>query len=177
MSVLQRGRVAAVFFGLLCCLSVSAPPGAAAPLPPARSVRLDALGPDEGARFGDWVLWNMQGPEKAICLVHPKMRQMIVLKWASNGWIHYQAPDGQWYIVYSNGAPQQQHPGGMAPAGYLDRKPPALVLAPESYKFANWTVKVEADALEFFTPAVKTTITVRRDSPVFVRNGLEIGGK
>jgi hypothetical protein len=174
----MRGLRAVASFGLLCVLLSPAPrEGAAAPLPPDRSVKLDALAPDAGAKFGDWTVWHIAGENKAVFFIHDKTRQVIYLTWASNGWVYYRNGDGVWYTVYSQGEPQLQDQSGLPAGKYLERKRPGEELARGTYKIDAWTVKVEAEQMELFVPQVETRIYLKRGSPVFVSNDRPIGGK
>jgi hypothetical protein len=176
MSVLKRGLRAVLSFGLLCGVA-SGPAGVAAPLPPDRTVKLDTLAPDAGAKFGDWTVWHIDGDNKAYFFIHDKTRQVIYLTWASNGWVYYRDGNGVWFTVYSQGDPQQQNQGGLPEARYLERKRPNVEVARGTYKFLAWTAKVDGDQMELFVPAVETRIFIRRNSAVFVSNGREIGGR
>jgi hypothetical protein len=142
-----------------------------------KTLALDAIPEDGGAKFGDWTIWRYDGGDKAIFLINQKSGYAIYLPWSSNGWINFRTGDAVWYVVFTTGQPEKQNRPDLPIAKFIDRKPPPAELATGKYKFMNWTVEVTANVMQFHGSDFNASITFNINSPVFVHNDRKIGEK
>jgi hypothetical protein len=150
------------------------------PAPPTKKApqfaKLDQLADEQGARFGDWVLWRHDSGGNAIVMVHQPSGQVVYMPWSSNGWLNFRLPNGVWNVLYTHGAPSPQNRSDLQIAKFLNRRP-EVVVQPGAYKFQHWNVTVGADSIEFHNTAPhKDRMTIRPHAVEFTHNGRTVGG-
>jgi RND family efflux transporter MFP subunit len=145
--------------------------------PDKKTVALDALPVDGGARFGDWTLWRYDDDDKGIFLINQKTKYCIYLRWVSNGWINFRDAKAEWYVLLLAGNPEKQNRADLPIAKFVDKKVPEFDLSKGNYKIMNWTVEVTDKAMEFHSSDFGAKMTIKSKSAVFVHNDRKIGGK
>ena len=151
------------------------------PAPPSKkqapqTVKLDQLADENGARFGDWVLWRYDSGGAAIILTHLPSGQIIYMPWSSNGWLNFRPPSGAWQVLYSQGTPSPQNRDDIQSAKFLNQRPD-MVVQPGQYTFLRWNVTVGADSIEFQNTAPHNDRMIIRPNVVeFTHNNRTVGG-
>ena len=151
------------------------------PAPPSKkqapqTVKLDQLADENGARFGDWVLWRYDSGVQAIILVHQPSGQIIYMPWSSNGWLNFRPPNGAWHVLYSQGTPSLQNRDDLPVARLLSQRP-EIHVQPGQYSFQKWNVTVGVDCIEFHNTAPHNDqMTIRPHAVEFMHNKRTVGG-
>lgn len=142
-----------------------------------KTVELTQLEKNEGANFGDWVVWRYDDGGRAIFLINQKTGYAIYVPWSSNGWVNYRDKAGTWFVVFSKGQAEKQNRDDLKIKMFLDMKRPAVDLEPGKSTFKDWTVTVSKDEIKFRCGEHDDRMTIRRGAGAFVHNGRTIGGK
>jgi hypothetical protein len=140
------------------------------------AIDLNSLKPDAGVAFGDWAVWRYDSGGESYFLINRKTNLIVYVYWGSNGWVNFRKSDGTWHVLFPGAGPELQDRRDLNVAPFVGKQPTVRV-APGKYTVKNWTITVTGDTMEFFTPNVKSHMSIRVSSGDFVHNDRTITGR